>query len=63
MTDPATCAGFSLGEPVVSVEALTNLRSLLDSLPCTRSGGLDVEEEEPICHEADSSQDGDGSAS
>jgi hypothetical protein len=63
MTDPVTCAGFSLGEPVVSVEALINLRALLDSLPSTCSGGLDVEAEGPICHEAERGQDGDGSSS
>jgi hypothetical protein len=35
MTDPVICAGFSFGEPLVSVEALSNLRALLDSV---RSG-------------------------
>jgi hypothetical protein len=32
MTDPVTCAELSFGEPRVSVEALTSLRDLLDSL-------------------------------
>jgi hypothetical protein len=32
MTDPVTCAGFSFGEPLVSIEALSNLRALLDSV-------------------------------
>ena len=32
MTDPVICAGFSFGEPLVSVEALSNLRALLDSV-------------------------------
>jgi hypothetical protein len=32
MTDPVICAGFSFGEPLVSVEALSNLRGLLDSV-------------------------------
>jgi hypothetical protein len=39
MTDPVTCAEFSLGEPFVSIEALTNLRVLLDSLRSSRPAG------------------------
>jgi hypothetical protein len=31
ITDPVVCAGFSFGTPVVSVEALVELRSLLDA--------------------------------
>ena len=44
MTDSVTCAGFSLGEPLVAVEALTNLRTLLDSLRAVRSARPSVEE-------------------
>ena len=43
MTDLVTCAGFSLGEPLVSIEALTNLRVLLDSLRSNRSAGAGTE--------------------
>src|SRR5215467_3225623 len=32
MTDPAVCAGFSVGSPVVSLPALRALRSFLDGL-------------------------------
>lgn len=46
MTDAVTCAGFSLGEPLVSVEALTNLRALLDSLLSSRSAGAGTEGDE-----------------
>jgi hypothetical protein len=46
MTDAVTCAGFSLGEPLVSVEALTNLRALLDSLLSSRSAGAATEGDE-----------------
>jgi hypothetical protein len=43
MTDPVICAGFSFGEPLVSVEALGNLRALLDSLRSSRSAGAGTE--------------------
>ena len=46
MTDPVTCAGFSLGEPLASVEALTDLRALLDSLRSIRSAGTGIKDEE-----------------
>jgi hypothetical protein len=45
MTDPVTCAGFSLGEPLASVEALTDLRALLDSLRSIRSAGTGMKDE------------------
>jgi hypothetical protein len=41
MTDPVTCAGFSLGDPLVSIEALTNLRAVLDSLRSSAARGAD----------------------
>ena len=46
MTDPVTCAGFSLGEPLASVEALTDLRGLLDSLRSIRSPGTGMKDKE-----------------
>ena len=39
MTDPVVCASFSFGTPVASLEALMQLRSLLDAGPagqCSR---------------------------
>ncbi len=66
MTDPVTCAGFSLAEPLVSVEALTNLRALLDSLRSICSAGPGIKEEEPTSHKqanSNASEDGDGSRS
>ena len=40
MADPIVCAGFAFGTPMVSVEALVRLRSLLDSTtsPPERAG-------------------------
>ena len=39
MTDPVACARFSSGDPQVSVEALLDLRALLDSLRTSRTAG------------------------
>jgi hypothetical protein len=42
MTDPVVCAGFSFGTPVASVEALVELRSLLDSMRADQNAPTDT---------------------